>query len=604
MYDYTNQINALNQIGENLIKPMPVQSEAETPNILLKDSAIKSGWNRVRWGVADDSGKIDILRSEGYSPNPNDPNGIVRLKNGEFGVKTQYGVKPVDPKGFQFADLGGDIAESIGKSITMTGGILGALVGAGVGSVPLAIAGAMGGETIRQGIGIAMGVRNPANEGKLFYTDQQGNLKIGGAGEVLAEGALAGGSQKLANYVVEKFAQAGAVRPAVSALDDLIHPDEPIETRLIDMQKRNFGFKPTASPVPLQESLPGGRIYGELIPTDERAMDAMGYAGEKAVTLGNAIPQLETKLFKQGLNEAGYDTSKLMIPAQDEFGQIITKVRTLGNDSLSNGYNDIISKMKVGLSQGTGTLNYDTIAEITDNARNIRDMAWKQFDNGVIPYDVANKTSEIANLLGKAKNSDTVMSKLNKTYGEVAQAGENIAKTLRLAGKDGKLIEGYRGTAGIIKALGTEAKGPRLTKLLKNLDIIEPLMSKTEEFKDLPFSKTMLKAMLADHFAEAKKASTLSFFSPVQTARAVGQAVYPARVRWNALKGIMQTTKIDPSTMSLPVNRILKDIPGINRLATLGKLAGAMNLPGVTQKGISVGGQSLNEIMYRNTVGK
>ena len=174
-----------------------------------KESAIKNIVNRVQWGFADPKGKEDILTQgtsgifgrvpgEGYSKEQ-----IVYLPNGELGIRTPLGIKPVDPKGFQFGDLMGDLAESVGKGIT-TAGAVGAALIPGIGQNPAAIGlGAMGGEAIRQGIGEIMGVISPAKTlQELFIKKYEGKTHLGGLTQVLGEGAMAGVSQAAINKLI------------------------------------------------------------------------------------------------------------------------------------------------------------------------------------------------------------------------------------------------------------------------------------------------------------------------------------------------------------------------------------------------------------------
>lgn len=63
----------------------------------------------------------------------------------------------------------------------------------------------------------------------------------------------------------------------------------------------------------------------------------------------------------------------------------------------------------------------------------------------------------------------------------------------------------------------------------------------------------------------------------------------------------MNLLKTDPAALSKPVNRILKEIPVIRKATTWANIVGMSNVTGVTKKGLSVGVQSLNEILYRNS---
>jgi hypothetical protein len=209
--DLQNEVNSMKDMLNQRASP----SNFKMPPLTSSNSAINN-WDRVRYGFADDSGKRTILQQAGYSQDQ-----IVTLPNGEYGVKSDFMglpvIKPVDPKGFMSKDLVGDIGESVGKMLTIGGAVGGSLLGpAG------AAGGAAGGEVARQGIGTAMGIRDPKNFATLMNTDSQGHSHLGGAGEILAEAALAGFGQAAAETIGAKLAQSGAkgasleLRPTVN----------------------------------------------------------------------------------------------------------------------------------------------------------------------------------------------------------------------------------------------------------------------------------------------------------------------------------------------------------------------------------------------------
>jgi len=150
--------------------------------------------DRFRYGFADDWGKRQIIMQAGHHPD-----NIVSLQNGEYGVKTEKGIKPVDPKGFQLSDIGGDIAETIGTMPAIIGQMLGAKAGAlagGVGAIPGAGIGAAGGEAISQAIGEhVLGVRESADTGRILTAGAFGAAGQGvamGAGKLLSSLTKAG----------------------------------------------------------------------------------------------------------------------------------------------------------------------------------------------------------------------------------------------------------------------------------------------------------------------------------------------------------------------------------------------------------------------------
>jgi len=172
---------------------------------VTKDSAIKSLWNRTKWGTSDLYGKIKILtEGEGYSRDQ-----IVQLKNGELGVKTPQGIKPVDPKGFQLGDLAGDIAESLGAIPVIGGHMAGASVGGllgPAGSIAGAGVGAGLGEYSRQKVGELLGVR----EKGISNDDMR---------EILTTGAFSTAGQGMAMGIGKLFssmAKASSVKPAAT----------------------------------------------------------------------------------------------------------------------------------------------------------------------------------------------------------------------------------------------------------------------------------------------------------------------------------------------------------------------------------------------------
>ena len=200
--DLQNSLEVLRQtVAQKDLQP---QTQAEP---LESTRSALSSVGRWMYGFADDFGKREILRNEGYKESQ-----IVPLRNGEYGVKMEVNgipvIRPVDPKGFKFNDIIGDIAESGGKAITTSGGILGAIAGGttGAGGVVGAGLGASLGELGRQRIGESIGVRNPENFGQFTYQDPLGRSHIGGVTEVALEGLINAGGEYAGQKIGKFFA--------------------------------------------------------------------------------------------------------------------------------------------------------------------------------------------------------------------------------------------------------------------------------------------------------------------------------------------------------------------------------------------------------------
>lgn len=173
MSDLSTTANIVDQLLAEKLSGSGGQPEMERLTQIAGGAQLEpalKGTDRMRYSFADDWGKRQIL-SQYYDVRPVSQGGqLVQLKNGEYGIRTQLGVKPVDPKGFQLRDLPNDIADMTGKSIPTAGQLFGGVAGAPaglLGSATLSGVGGGVGEALRQRIGQQMGVRQGYDIGEI-----------------------------------------------------------------------------------------------------------------------------------------------------------------------------------------------------------------------------------------------------------------------------------------------------------------------------------------------------------------------------------------------------------------------------------------------------
>lgn len=117
----------------------------------LTDTGVSVG-QRSKMSFGNRKGVIRFLQKEGFE---------ARDFNGSYQVKRDNVWKEVDPKGFRFGDIPGDIADIIGYTLPYLGLSAGATIGAPTGgAVPAGALGGMAGEAGRQAIGARLGTQS------------------------------------------------------------------------------------------------------------------------------------------------------------------------------------------------------------------------------------------------------------------------------------------------------------------------------------------------------------------------------------------------------------------------------------------------------------
>lgn len=319
--------------------------------------------DRAKYGFADDIGQQQIImQATGKQP--------VKLKNGQYGIEDvgpngQKIIRPVDPKGFQMSDVFGDIAESLGKTITAGGGAVGGglgLLAGGAGSIAGAGAGAGAGELVRQQIGNLLGVRGTEitegpNKGKFAKTrfgelgDQEdwgeavGEAIFGATGQGLALGA---------SYALGKIAQTGIVKGATNKLDDVLNKGPKAEN--VEYIAKNLGIGDKNADVIKEGFEKGYQIYdnmGDIIKKTDKGLVDLVENKNQALFKKFLEPELQKAAQQQGVQNLD-DVVIQLAPTKKALKDLVTEltpnkvIKGLNKESLDevNYYKNIIRGAK------------------------------------------------------------------------------------------------------------------------------------------------------------------------------------------------------------------------------------------------------------------
>jgi len=412
---------------------------------ILGGSALNLG-ERFKYGFADDFGKQRLLVEAGYNPAD-----IVTLNNGEYGIRTPQGIKPVDPKGFQLTDLGSDLAESIGKAIPTAGAVAGGLLGtigavatAGI-ATPVAVGGAMtlgaGGETIRQSIGQKLGVRNGYD-----------------AGEIALEGLLSGIGEGAGRLVASKLASAGARKMAVSELDNLV--DATIKPTVLsktdDMLGINNDFLTQKLLKGQAQVLDGSVSEDVLMRGSKKLQEALTQGQSRA---GQNYKTALVKNFGDNYeNTVKFDLQKLLPSVADDVAKIESK-------DLAGTNKQIVGQLKQ-LIDNTKNLQTASLSDIQTIGSALEGLKANTFVNG--------KATPLTRDLGKiqskvlaVKNSNPAFAEINKQYAKEMNLLEGLQNTARLKLKQGEIVEGMRDPAKMLLRFKDDYGASKLAKLEK-----------------------------------------------------------------------------------------------------------------------------------------
>jgi hypothetical protein len=580
------QPSILNKIGTQVLQDNQLNQSA----ISVRD--------RMRWGFADDFGKQRILMESGY-----DPSQVVRLRNGDWGIKTPQGIKPVDPKGFQSSDLGGDLAESLGKGITGLGGIVGGSV-AGAGSLGTGAAvgvgvGSAGGESIRQAIGAKMGVRDISNLAKLAYEDDTG-WHMGGVGEIAAEGILGGGMQKVSGLLANKLAQAGTIRQAVNSADNVLSTGE-IKPKVIDAITEMVGLPKGTNKRLLQEFIdPNGAI--KYIPHEGAIDEHVKRAGSKIITMVEQGKNIANEIYEKGLKEAGVDTSTTLVPVQRGIAELDRSISAMTSGLGKKEAAPIIrnlSEIKNYVMERSvnGQLPLSELQVVTKRLNDIRSAS---YINGTTGTFTKNANRPLAAFTA-AKNSNPVIAALNKEYRPQLQALKKLQSIMNIRLEEGLYKEGRFTPEMFISRLGAELKDRNLEAIIKADDVL----SKSNAFKGLSVKQDLLTALLGEKLS-TKAPFTGGRLSASGITDSVSKAVLSPRRRAQMIKGLINTGVFNPKALGTDVSKAVPKLSAVLNMAGSGKLAPATGkvinsniVKEVTKSNTRSTTQSLNSILYR-----
>lgn len=547
-------------------------------NIELRESAINVA-DRFKWGFADDYGKMKILQENGYKPEQ-----IVRLNNGEFGVRTEAGIKPVDPKGFQMGDLLSDVSESLGKGITIGGASVGGILS---GASPLGTGiGAMVGETARQGIGAGMGVRNPANLNKVLFQGPEGQTQLGGLGEIAGEGILAGGSQAISNLILGKLANIGAGKVAAS-VDDVVSPTDEIRPTVLDAVQEWTKLPQGTSKRLVREFIdPNGSMFNEPLPHPMAAIEYTRRAGDKAVKIAEQGKSIIDNLYATKLAEAGIDPDTTLVnitgakkvlrgSLRDILKADITKQNKQTITALYNIRKSLVGKNEIPLTE---------LQNITRALNDVRQGAYTQVGR-------ADRFTKMASrplaAFTQAKNAIPAIAEVNAQYSPQIKAINKLANLLNIRVEEGLAREGRFTPEMFINRLGSELKDRSLESIMKADDVL----AASPVFKNLSIKKDLLSALMANK-AYQKMPFTGGRLSLSGVKDSISRSMFPPNIRIEALRGGVRMNLLDPNSLNKPVSKILPTLSALEKGLRIDELAKNK----ITKV---IGGQSLNAILYR-----
>jgi hypothetical protein len=555
------------------------QSNEGLQNLELRESAINVA-DRFKWGFADDYGKMKILQENGYSKEQ-----VVRLKNGEFGVRTPEGIKPVDPKGFQSGDLVSDISESLGKGITIGGA---SVAGAFSGANPLAVGlGAAGGETIRQGLGVGMGVRNPANEGSLFVQGSEGQVQLGGLGEIAGEGLLAGASQALANKILSGFARVGATKSAAGVDDTARSMTGEIKPTVLDAAQEWTKLPQGTSKRLLKEFIdPAGSMFDDPIPHPMAAMEYIKRAGNKAVSVAEEGQSIINNIYAERMAQAGIDPDTAVINISGAKKQLSKTIQTMLKEDVAKQNGQTIRTLQ-NILKGVGNKNEIPLSQLQNITRALNDVRSGAYTQIGRPDRFTKMASRPLAAFTAAKNTNPVLASLNKEYSQQIRAVNKLQGLLNIRLEEGLAKEGRFTPEMFIQRLGNELKDRNLDAILKADDVL----AKTPGFSQLSIKKDLLSALMANK-AYQKQPFTGGRLSISGIKDSITKSVLPPNVRVEILRGMIKSKILNPAALNQPVSKILPTLSALEKSLNIDELAKKATTKVIT-------GQSLNQLLYR-----
>jgi len=507
--------------------------------------------DRAKYGFADDIGQQQIIQqATGKQP--------VKLKNGQYGVEDigpngQKIIRPVDPKGFQMSDVFGDIAESLGKTITAGGGAVGGglgLLAGGAGSIAGAGAGAGAGEIVRQQLGNLLGVRGTEitegpNKGKFAKTgfgqlgDQNDFGEIAGEAILGAAGqGIALGAGKLLNGILKAGSSPSAV---VASL-----PDEKIAPKALDAVQDFSGLPKGKSKILVKEFLDGNID----IPHEYAIGDYRRRAGDKIIKLTENTQRILNEQFQETLTKAGV-TDDTLIPLGQRGSQLA----------------DLLDEFKTKAIRPIDRENLQVVLnEFGDTPlREIENIPYgslqslKRTLDDIIPqtYVEGRRTAstryitKLRGALSQTENTLEPIKAAKAAYAPQIQASKKLSNLLNIKLEQGLAKEGRFTPESFINRLGTELQDRNLEKIIKYDDIL----SSNPAFAGMSIKKDLLTSLLGSA-TEAKAPFTGGRLSASGIANSVGKTFLNTRRRLQMTKGLMNLGVLNKQNLGNSISEL------------------------------------------------
>lgn len=393
--------------------------------------------DRVKYGFSDDWGKQQIIQQAGYGSDQ-----IVRLKNGEYGVKTAQGIKPVDPKGFQFSDMAGDVAESLGKVIPTIGAVAGS-----AGGILGTAGGAGAGEALRQVIGE-----------KIMKVRRNG-LQPEDIMEMAGEGLMAGVGQGTANLIGKKLAQLGGMKLAQSgeqSIQQLLN--KKFNPKLVDKVDEFLGMK--------NAYLSKDLLQGKIAILD-------GTMADDAIKSG--VKQL-VNIVENGQKEAG---AAYRLRLSNVYGDNFKNTITYGTSEIKNTLSNKIKDMSIKdiSKRNTSQINElqnilnsiadkdnITFGQIKNATQTLKDLKSATFINGK-PTGITKDIGKIQSEFLRLKNTNEAVKAADQAFSKDIGLINGLQKNAGIRLEQGELVEGFRSPEKLVMRLKDEMSERRLTKL-------------------------------------------------------------------------------------------------------------------------------------------
>jgi len=578
--DLQNQLASRFSLASQPMQPDLV-TRSWTAGAQLKQQPQKSVLgllDRAKYGFADDIGQQQIIR-QATQKEP------VKLKNGQWGIEDvgpngQKIIRPVDPKGFQMSDVFGDIAESLGKTITAGGGAVGGglgLLAGGAGSIAGAGAGAGAGELVRQQLGNLLGVRGTEitegpNKGKFAKT---GFGQLGDQndfGEIAGEAILGAAGQGLAlgaGKLLTNLTKAASM-PVAQNADDIAKVTLD-KVKATNLDQINKFAKVDMNDSITKEFLTNDKVY--LTEAVDKIGEKVGSQLDELLVNGKEI--LNEKLFAPRINQIAQQMGlqsgdDVPINIAKATGTIKTQLSDLIKKNISGAYDDQIKTL-------------GALVEKLDTNPNVTFGELKGFTSEILPDAInvaknANSRTGMSALVRARQALTTARDEvlppdLFESYTKGIKAVDNISRIVKKKVIGGEATPGGLSTAFKLGKLTNElSQGKNLTELtdkLVELNKIPGFEGMANEIKDNLYS------FLASKAAYAKTPFTGGRLSLSGIGDTIGKTVLSPANRLQMIKGAANLGIIDKTQLGKQVGRVLPKVETLAQLINARKLLDA-----------------------------